>query len=361
MSKIQVSLNREESSAIKGLLIFLIVLGHNAVFTDSVKGIWGFLYTFHVQAFFILPFLYGSEKNYNFTSSLKKNFWRLYWPFVIFFISLSVLWYGVQNVITDSRSVFNVNLIGWDKFKYYVVALFSGSYYLIDYFTGFQYLWFLPVMFSMSVLREVIPSSRLWQSLIMVIGLISYTIFFVFMYKQPYEKDVNSTLMLFSPFAILQGCGAYFLGKLGAQTLNHKYRKSTVPVFSTLFIVASIMYLVLVKTDSLTNTMQWGFRFIMPFLFVSFLILLKTVLAKSKFLRALGNYSFPIYIIHPIICTVAFMVCDKCLEVNLVSAIIVQVVVVGLAYWISVLVYKIEPIRKKLFPKTFDEIYKKKQ
>ena len=34
-----ISLSRDESAAIKGLLMFLIILGHNAVFTNLIKYI----------------------------------------------------------------------------------------------------------------------------------------------------------------------------------------------------------------------------------------------------------------------------------------------------------------------------------
>ena len=61
MKNYNIFLNRDESVAIKGFLTFLIVLGHNAVFTKSLQGLFDYLYTFHVLIFFILPFFYRGE------------------------------------------------------------------------------------------------------------------------------------------------------------------------------------------------------------------------------------------------------------------------------------------------------------
>ena len=79
-----------ESTALKGLLIFLIVLGHNMIFTYYVLPYNGmaYLYSFHIQAFFILPFLYDS-KILN-VKRIKDYFFRLYWPFIIISIILYI-------------------------------------------------------------------------------------------------------------------------------------------------------------------------------------------------------------------------------------------------------------------------------
>ncbi len=103
-------LSRDSSRAIKGFLIFLIVLGHNAVFTNSLKGSFNYIYLFHVQAFFILPFLYKINKRDDFKTLFKKNFIRLYYPFINFFILLSILNFLLQYVAMmnlDSDVLYN--------------------------------------------------------------------------------------------------------------------------------------------------------------------------------------------------------------------------------------------------------------
>ena len=355
MDKNVITLNRNESNAIKGLLIFLIVLGHNAVFTKSIPSSFEYLYTFHVQTFFILPFLYGT-KSKSLIDSFSKNFVRLYYPFLLFFTLLSILWLFAQGRIADANSVSDLDLSYSGKVLYFISAIFTGNYFLIDYFSGFQFLWFLPVMFSMNILRETLEERKYVQRIILIIGIASYIMFFVFMYKKPYADDVNFRLMLFSPFAILQGCGAYFMGKMCVDIMRNKHNKVTIPLLSILFIIASIIYIVIACSGFLTNEILWFLRFIMPFLFINFLYSIKERLAVSKILKNLGIYSFPIYIIHPVLCTVVFMICQRLSCVSVVSSLVVQAVVVIVSYYTSILLFKITPLRKRIFPRSWDEV-----
>lgn len=64
MKDVQSLIAREASTAIKGLLMLLVVFGHTSLLTtDYSTGdktfLWKWLYTFHVYIFFILPFIYG--------------------------------------------------------------------------------------------------------------------------------------------------------------------------------------------------------------------------------------------------------------------------------------------------------------
>lgn len=60
-------ISRDASTAIKGLLMLLIVFGHTGMLTTNfVTGdrtiLWHWLYSFHVYVFLILPFIYGYSK-----------------------------------------------------------------------------------------------------------------------------------------------------------------------------------------------------------------------------------------------------------------------------------------------------------
>lgn len=61
-------ISRDESTAIKGLLMLLIVFGRTGMLTtDFATGsrtfFWNWLYSFHVYVFLILPFIYGYKRN----------------------------------------------------------------------------------------------------------------------------------------------------------------------------------------------------------------------------------------------------------------------------------------------------------
>lgn len=345
-------LNKDESNAIKGLLIFLIILGHNSIFTKSIPGSFGYLYTFHVQTFFVLPFLYGA-KTLALKDSFKKNFARLYYPFIVFFIVLSIVNYFLSNTIADPNKLININKGG----GIFINTLLTGSYYFIDLFTGFQYLWFLPVMFSMSVLRETIERKPIIKYVVLLIGFVSYIMFFVFMYSKPYNVKINQTIMMFSLFAVLQGCGAYFLGKMCAFFVNHKYSRKTIPLFSIFFVVASVVYIIKVYSNNLSELDAWIYRFIMPVLFVNFIMLFRSMLSKCAVLKQLGKYSFPIYIIHPILCTIAFIVCNKYLIINIYWGLFIQIIVIVISYYLSILWFRIVPLRKITLPRDMKDIF----
>lgn len=83
-------LEKSNSSGWKGILILLIVLGHNSILCKpSIEAehfyIWrSWLYTFHVWAFFVLPFLYGcKELNLmDIVAHTKRNFIKLLVPYL---------------------------------------------------------------------------------------------------------------------------------------------------------------------------------------------------------------------------------------------------------------------------------------
>lgn len=55
-------LSKDTTTAMKGLLILLIVIGHNHEIAPENSFLMSWLYSFHVLIFFILPFFYIKEK-----------------------------------------------------------------------------------------------------------------------------------------------------------------------------------------------------------------------------------------------------------------------------------------------------------
>ena len=72
-------ITRDASTAIKGLLMLLIIFGHSGMLTtDYSTGyrtfFWQWLYNFHVYVFMILPFIYGyHQTNGNEKESFEKH------------------------------------------------------------------------------------------------------------------------------------------------------------------------------------------------------------------------------------------------------------------------------------------------
>lgn len=353
------SISIDESRAIKGLLIFLVVLGHNAVFTRALMGSFHFIYTFHVQAFFILPFFYVYTKQGEIINNIKRHFARLYYPFIILFILLSIIFCLTDGVNLDYNKLLNLQNNNTNVAWFYIITILTGNYYLIDYFTGFQYLWFLPVMFSVSVLKDTFQSNKIFNILLLIIGFVCYILFFVFMYKKPYSEECNFFILLFSPFAILQGCGVYFLGKICYYTVNNRYINIINTVCAILFVLFSISYIAsLIVNGFITYYELWFYRFTMPILFINFIYYFKSYISNFGLLKKIGDYSLPIYLIHPPLCTAVYLICKQYNEVNITYAIITQIIIFIVSYYLSVLWISFVPLRKKTLPRNLNEIYK---
>ncbi len=350
-------LTRNQSRAIKGFLIFLIVLGHNAMFTKSLPGSFEYVYLFHVQAFFILPFLYGKTKNENFQTAFKKNFIRLYYPYILFFVALSLINY---LVIRLSGQNFDLNALYFpangNKVLYYISTFFTGNYYLIDVFTGMQYLWFLPVMFSMTMLMNLNIQKKCLKFFLMILGAISYVLFMVFMYTKPYNASFNFSLMLISPFAVLQGIGVWFLGTSFLYILNNPKFSKIVKYSSVIFIVLSILFIFRKFVCSNYVIIYYVVRFLMPLIFMCFIWMYRDKFSNIGILKKVGDLSFGIYIIHPILCNILYLIFKKYFAVNLINALVVQLIVFSFSYYVAYFINNISILQKMLFPRSWEDL-----
>lgn len=145
-----IQITREESAAIKGILLFFIVLGHNFIFADCFEGSHAYWYTFNVACFFILSYFYPAK-------GLTKdrtinNIVRMYCPYICSFIALFVCNY----ICTSKGIVLSQNdQIGVMTVPGFFIALFNGGVDWLPTYIVFQYLWFLPAMFAFSILKEI--------------------------------------------------------------------------------------------------------------------------------------------------------------------------------------------------------------
>lgn len=140
-------LERHESTFIKGLLILLIVMGHNNYIMDSVgTGAWfkDWLYSFHVHAYLYLPFLYGI-KLFSW-KRIHNSTKRLIIPYIFFFCLLLLM----HSLVMHSCDI-----------PITVLAFISGSQLMLREAIGMEYLWFLPAMFTLLILKDTYDTYRL--------------------------------------------------------------------------------------------------------------------------------------------------------------------------------------------------------
>lgn len=352
-------IDRQASTSIKGLLIFLIVLGHNSFFSVYSRIGMAYLYTFHIQAFFMLPFLYPNKELT--IERIKKYAVRFYYPYILFFLLLALInyWGSQMGIIPMNVSKFDGEIKNyWSEF---LCTIINGNGDNIDYFTGFQFLWFLPVMFSMMILKDFFYGNRTSKFLkysMVLIGLACFYIYFVFGYRTPFDKKYIYILREYSPFAITHAFGAFFLGIMGITILKlRKYRISNY-IFILLFLIGTFTCFISQHDGEvpIDDEIRWILLSSMPFIFFFLVFRYRSLCTKSIVFFELGKYSFPIYMIHPFVIKTCFIIFYPLFGANWATIIISQIFTVVMAYFIARGIFMNKFFKAFLFPHDVNEL-----
>ena len=342
------TINKEESNAIKGLLIFLIVLGHNSIFTNFIPGSFHYLYSFHVACFFILPFFYPlkiltKDRILNYAA-------RMYCPYILLFLLFLILFTFLEKNGISLKS--NINSFENKNLFDFFFTLINGGIYHIQKYIGFQYLWFLPVMFSFAIIKEYFyylnPRNKF---LLLFLGMIFFIIFYVFMYSSPYSHHYNVCLEIFSLFSIFQALGFIFLGFITRKIISFNFKYYIEIVFIS-YLVLSLLF-----WNNPTVYMQWIVRCFMPTIIFSLLYSIKNKLAKIKFLCNIGSLSLPIYLVQT---PISFIFCKFYQfffqRYNIILVFTSQLLIFSSSYILGLLFFNLSYIRRFFFPRTYKDL-----
>ena len=151
--------HQTEIDAFKGILIGLITLGHNIIFSSFYPDLHGVLYNFHVASFLLLPFLFfgSSVSKYQF----KDRVARYLVPHFIFYL-LSCVAFFVMFTNTGE-----VNLLGAMQAVFVAAVFGSESTYRLA--SGFGFFWFLPALLTLVTLRTAFFRGGLVVKSVMVV------------------------------------------------------------------------------------------------------------------------------------------------------------------------------------------------
>ena len=172
----------EESSAIKGTLILLIILGHNHILAPIEGRLFNYLYDFHVYGFFILPFLYNKKIDIK-RITLLDGFIKLWGPYIFFFL---LCYFVYQLEIAKDRLEITEIIYG----------IFNASQRTIKSVTGFAFIWFLPAYYSMTIWMMILNNRNILISIIITFSMIMLN------YSLP---NALGNIFTIIPFAIFQG------------------------------------------------------------------------------------------------------------------------------------------------------------
>lgn len=306
-------IERNLSETIKGVLIVLIVFGHNHVLCPNTgRGeIMGYLYLFHVTGFFILPFFYLPKTDLS-KKHIRDMVVRNWTPYVW----ICLLCWLCFSVYTKSFH-FGLDTIG---------SILMGSQTHLSASVGFVFPWFLPTYCTFSILLCI---ARRYNWLMIVLTLLSIWIG-TFSWDAFYH--FKNSVPLGAGLAV-----AYFgLGVISFQ-VRKIWSKSyliTVPCF----ILLSVSYWCHLNFGHLYKLLPICF-------FLSLLELSKFM--DTGFLRLLGRNSLGIYLFNVFFVDIMYLYFPH----NAIWGIVGFVVSLIFPLLITILIYRLEIVRKIFFPR----------
>lgn len=172
---------------LKGLGIFLVVLGHNSI----PPVIFGWIYSFHMPLFFFISGYLFSPYKYTFWEFFKRKSGHFLLPYFNFFIVVYIYW----AVVIQKFWISNTNI-----FKPFSDFLFSSTH-LQGVFTP---LWFLPCLFLTEIIFYIISRApkKFWFVLTILVSFIGFWLSFLFKSGLPWSVNTAliSTLFFFVGF-----------------------------------------------------------------------------------------------------------------------------------------------------------------
>ena len=312
-------LNREQSECIKGILIILIVLGHNHILCPNTVsgGMMEYLYTFHVAGFFILPFFYQSETKTSWTKA-GNTITRCWVPY--FWICLCC-WFSYSIVSHHFEFGFH-----------HIVAFFQGTQTPLAKYYGFVFPWFLPTYCSLSLLM-LLSKKKKWMYLVLsLMG--TCTLFMSWIQFYQFKNSI--------PFGLGLAIYYFFLGVITFQA--NKLSAYSKYVGGLLFCVLSVCW-----------WMGISLPVIYHFMPVSFFLLLLCICPhlNCKWIRIWGHYSLGIYLIHIFISNITYQLLPHSYimgGISFVLCLFVPLVII-------MQIYKNNVLRRMLFPKKWGEFH----
>lgn len=323
-------LTREQSNYIKGILILLIVLGHNSVLMHiKSEDVWlkNWLYSFHVRFFLFLPFLYNFRE---FTiSRVKKNARRLLVPYIYIFTILL----AINSYSTHSFDFVNT-----------IKACFTGSQSLLRDAIGLKYIWFLPTMFSILTFKDLSYTNKAIKLSLIIIGVICIALQILYLISQDIDENIpfGIYLAIFN-FPIAVGLRWY---------LEHtKKIEHNLMCFIFFAALLTVIWFILHPQKYIWSLFMYVLLPISIFPVIFYWSKLSN--AESKFTRIiifLGKLSMGIYLVHQIIFNILLKATPCIIDNRLIFGLFLYLLTIGITLIILLVI-------KQFLPKTYKIIF----
>lgn len=331
-------IGRDESTAIKGFVMILIMIGHCHLLADyhGANGqllhynYWKILYSFHVCAFLILPFVYGSKPlagPKDILSKLKTDAIRMYVPYI---------WFFLLCIATNWAMTHHTNIP--DALKAFILG---ANQKLWNESINAQFLWFMPTMVVVLLLRNIFFNcSRVLQIALIVLA------FFI---AVPFDS-FSHTVRRWTPLAIMNG--VFFLWP--AVVARWFLQKKAIANQPVLWTVAFAILVVFHYVDLTQGNVVFHYirRALIAAAFFMMVYSYRKWLVKSKLLMLIGKYSFQIYLIHLFVYGILAKVMPHGQQLGRIDIGIIQLVLtIIISTAISIAIMKIPLVKKYVFPR----------
>lgn len=331
-------LKRNLSVGWKGILILLIVLGHNSILCKpSIEAdyfyIWrSWLYTFHVWAFFVLPFLYGcKELNLvNIVKHAKRNFVKLLVPY----LWISVLCVSIMLIMGGQLQLLKI-----------VQSFFVGSQWMTGTYMGFHFLWFLPTMLMLVVVRDVYFNvSKLVKVLIVLIA-------FGFWLLE--SLDISLGYLNYIPFNFVGSMKYILVGICARELVEASFHYRYIgKIMVSIFALASMIFVYL-ELNGLNQSYLLLSGMIQLAIPISFGYIIVSCQKWGRFyvLQFLGKYSLQIYLFHVIIYNVLLRIALCFLNPSILLGTSLLILTIVFSLVVAIVINHHPRIMNVLFPR----------
>lgn len=209
----------------KGILICLVVIGH------ATGRFNGYIYQFHVGAFFMISGFTTKREEGNSIKKIILRFYSLILPLIVsFLILLPIVKLLHEFKIYDL--LFNYNFIGVKK------ALSQFFLYGNNYINWLGAIWFLPVLFGITVLDEVLIQFNMSKTQYFFISLLIYLFGFVLVHTGFHGYNCITVV-----FPLVFTCYGFFaIGNLFKSISDSEFLKSKKTLFVIVILNCCLMY-----------------------------------------------------------------------------------------------------------------------
>lgn len=287
-------ISHRDSQILKGILILLIVLGHNGILMGKAPGLEvntvnRYLYHFHVYLFLILPFLYNAGTLT--WSNVKKHFIRLYKPYTVLFLLLIAANFVLYRAVPDPRNL--------------VCAYVTGNEPLIKDAIGASFPWFLPTMFSILLMRDWSNGRNMLP--VLLVSIIIFVLARVFDLFTLYEINWFAGAGIAIAYYSVAIIARVICNRLNVEI---KYGK----LVTAIAIISSILFFVFSDSFSASLLFKLNAWLIMPLSIFASLYFGVRFMKDTKMTKGivyLGKHSLAIYMLHMFIYNVFELIIYK--------------------------------------------------